>query len=294
MKESGYTGQPLLELDILKTVVAIADTGNFSAAAEVVFRTPSAVSMQVKKVEEMLGRSLFRRDSRSVAVTDVGEQVVQHGRRMLALNREMMARLMTPEVAGVVCLGAPQSMTDSTLPELLSRFAASHCCVTVNVVIDSSVSLLQKVREGELDLALVILEPGERRTDHVEVLSREPLTWAGARNGVAFEERPLPVSVWEHSCAWRNLGLRSLEAIQCDYRIAYKSSHLSGQKAAILADLAVAPIPLSACENGVVPLGGEHGLPVLGDYSVGLVVRDPVSKPAEAAADHLRACFSTH
>lgn len=293
MNNSATNKLPLVELDTLRTLVAIADTGNFSAAAEVVFRTPSAVSMQVKKTEEALGRPLFRRDSRSVTATSDGERLVQHGRRMLALNREMMATFVSPDVIGVVRLGAPDDMIEHTLPDLLCRFAHTHPAITVDVVVDSSTHLRQKVLAGELDLALVTCAPNTNQADKLEILYEEPLTWAGARHGIAHEQNPLPVSVWEEGCAWRSAGLKSLAVVNRDYRIAFMSAHISGQRAAIMADLAVAPIPISSCTNGIVPLGEKHGLPSPGNYALGMILSDQISNPAEAAADHLRACFSS-
>ena len=291
---SNSPGQlPLLELDTLRTLVAIADTGNFSAAAEVVFRTPSAVSMQVKKTEEILGRPLFKRDSRSVTATPDGERIVQHGRRLLALNREMMATFVSPDVIGIVRLGAPDDMIEHVLPDLLCRFAHTHSAITVDVVVDSSTHLRQKVRAGELDLAMVTCAPNTPLSDELEILFEEPLTWAGVRHGIAHERNPLPISVWEEGCAWRNAGLKSLTISKRDYRIAFMSAHIAGQRAAIMADLAVAPIPVSACINGIVALDEQHGLPSPGNYALGMILSDQISKPAEAAADHLRACFST-
>lgn len=284
---------PLLELDMLRTLVAIADTGNFSAAAEAVFRTPSAVSMQVKKAESLVGRPLFKRDSRSVTLTMDGEQLLQHGRRMLALNREMMAQLAATKVSGVVRLGAPDDIAERALPDLLRRFAQTHCCVTVDVVVDHSSNLLKKVRNNELDLAAVTCDPKNLVPENVEVLFHERLTWAGARNGIAFEQDPLPISVWEEGCAWRNSGLKSLQDAKRNFRIAFMSAHISGQRAAILADLAIAPIPISACVNGVIELTESDGLPTLDNYALGMVLADELSPPAMAAAEHLRASFAS-
>ncbi len=292
MSSHSPTPLPLLELDTLRTLVAIAETGNFSAAAEVVFRTPSAVSMQVKKAETLLGRPLFKRDSRSVVATPDGERLVQHGKRMLALNREMMATFISPDVVGVVRLGAPDDMIEHILPDLLCRFANTHCGITVDVVVDSSVKLREKVNNGALDLAMVTCAPESSQATDMEILFEEPLTWAGMRHGIAHEQNPLPISVWEEGCSWRNAGINSLADCNRDYRIALMSAHISGQRAAILADLAIAPIPVSACVNGIVPLGAQQGLPALGNYALGLILSEQISKPAEAAADHLRACFA--
>ncbi len=283
---------PLLELDLLRTLVAIAETGNFSAAAEAVFRTPSAVSMQVKKVEEIVGRPVFNRDSRSVTLTAEGELLLEHGRRLLSLNNELIAKFITPDVAGVVRLGATDDISERSLPELLRRFSRTHCCVTVDVVVDTSTSLEKRIQKGELDLALITCNPNAKLGKGKEIVFRERLTWAGAKNGVAHEKTPLPISVWEEGCSWRESALKSLEASKRDYRVAFMSAHISGQRAAILADLAVAPIPASACINGIVELSKKENLPPLADYAIGMMMANKPSPAAQAAAQHLRESLS--
>lgn len=284
---------PLLELDLLKTIVAIAETGNFSAAAEVVHRTPSAVSMQVKRIEELVGRSVFNRDSRSVKPTAEGEVLLEHGRRVLSLNREIVTRFMSPEIVGVVRLGATDDVAERLLPDLLRRFSQIQCCITVDVVVDSTVVLEKRVRKGEIDLALVTCNPYKPLAKDTQLIYREKLTWAGAKNGVAHEQSPLPVSVWEEGCAWRKNGLSSLEKSNKDYRVAFMSAHISGQRAAIMADLAIAPIPLSCCVNGIVELNEKHGLPGLKDYGLGMIVCAEPSSPVEAAMQHMHDSFSS-
>lgn len=280
---------PLLELDLLKTLVAIADTGNFSAAAESVFRTPSAVSMQVKRLEELVGKPVFTRDSRNVSPTPDGEVLLEHGRRLLALNREVMAQFHSPDVRGTVKLGAPDDVAVRWLPSMLQRFSATHCCVTVDVVVDSSTNLRKKVGTGHLDMCLYATYPDTAKKEGNEVLLKEPLVWAGARNGVAWEQDPLPISVWEEGCSWRATAIDSLHKRKRDYRIAFMSAHISGQRAALLADLAIAPIPLSSCGDGIVRLGRQQGLPGLGYYALALDITNNPSDAAKTAADHLRA-----
>lgn len=283
---------PLLELDLLKTIVAIAETGNFSSAATKLFRTPSAVSMQVKRVEEMLGRPVFHRDSRSVTPTADGEVLLEHGRRLLALNNQMVSRFVMPDVAGTVRMGATDDIAERMLPGLLRRFSQTHCCVTVDVVVDSTSALKQQVKNGEIDIAMITFNPKKKQSEDIEPVFHERLAWAGLRNGVAFEQRPLPISVWEEGCSWRESGLSSLSAQGTDYRVAFMSSHISGQRAAVLADLAVAPIPASCCVNDIIELTEQDGLPALESYGVGMLLQKKPSEPALAAAEHIRASLS--
>ncbi len=290
MNENHNSQLPLLDLDLLKTLIAIAETGNFSAAAEVVFRTPSAVSMQVKRIEELLGRSVFNRDSRSVTLTSDGEELLTHARRMLAMNREIMAKFITPDVAGIVRMGAPDDAAERLLPDMLRRFARSHPCVAVDVLVESSTTLVEMVREKKLDMSIITCDAANTGEMKVETLIEERLVWAGLKGGIAAERLPLPISVWEEGCVWRNAGISSLEQAGIGYRVAFQSANISGQKAAILADLAVAPIPISALNDTIIQVG-KGRLPPLPSYALGLVVADGLSSPARAAVDHLRASF---
>lgn len=282
---------PLLDLDLLKTLVAISETGNFSAAAAAVHRTPSAVSMQVKKLEDILGRPVFIRDSRSVELTPDGAFLLEHGRRMLALNRDAVARFVQPDVEGVVRLGAPDDCAERFLPRMLRCFAETHPGVTVNVVVDGTARMIEMLRAGKIDMTLVTAGAGFGDRG-AEVVYREQLVWAMLKGGVAAEKDPLPVSVWEEGCAWRNAGLQGLEAAGRSWRIAFESAHISGQRAAILADLAVAPLPVSSLGGDVIEAPAKFGLPKLPGYSLGLLVADNANPAVGAAADHLRASFA--
>lgn len=285
---------PLLDLDLLKTLVAIAETGSFSGAAQSVFRTPSAISMQVKKMEEILGRPIFVRDSRSVTLTPDGAFLLEHARRMLAMNRDAVARFVQPDVEGVVRLGAPDDVAERFLPAMLRKFADSHPGVTVNVTVDGTDTMVAALEAGKLDATLVTCEAGFRDAGTAEVLYREQLVWAARKGGIAACQEPLPVSVWEEGCVWRQAGLKGLDEQGRAWRIAFQSAHISGQRAAILADLAVAPIPKSSLGGDIVEAPAKFGLPVLPKYALGLLVRPDPSPAIEAAADYIRSAFSAH
>jgi DNA-binding transcriptional LysR family regulator len=285
------TSLPLLELDLLRTFIAIVDTGSFAAAADCVLRTPSAVSMQIKKLEDLLGRQLLARDSRSVSLTRDGELLVEHARRLLALNRETVAKFITPDVAGEVRLGAPDDVAERFLPNMLRMLADSHSGITVNVFVDSSKNLIEMVKAKTIDLSLVTCESGIEGTGVAEVLFRERLVWAAVRGGIAAEKVPLPISVWEESCAWRKAGTMGLERQNRAYRIAFQSANISGQRAAVLADLAVSPMALSALGGQIIEADARHGLPALGLHALGLIISEQPSVPVLAAAEYLRTSF---
>lgn len=280
---------PLIDLDLLRTHVAISESGSFSAAAAIVHRTPSAISMQIKKLEELLGRPVYLRDSRSLTLTEDGELLLAHARRMLALNRDIVARFVQPDLEGVVRLGATDDATERFLPEMLRRFAETHPGVTVDVHVEDTETLHARIRTGHLDLALVT---GGMGAEDGEEIYTERLVWATAACGVAAEQDPIPISVWNEGCIWREFALDGLKAVGREWRVAFKSAHIAGQRAAVLADLAVAPLPASSLDDKIVEARPELGLPPLPSFALAMItVRDP-SRAVQAAADHLRASFA--
>jgi len=283
---------PLLELDVLRTFVAIAETGSFTAAAALVFRTPSAVSMQIKKLEDMLGRPVLSRDARSVTLTGDGAILLGYARRLLSLNREAVSQFVSPDISGVVRLGAPDDVGDRILPGVLRRFARTHPSIAVDVVIDQSSLLIKRMDERRLDISLLTCQP-DKVPPGAELLLSEQLVWAGAKGGSAHLCKPIPVSIWEEGCAWRAAAVKGLNERNIQYRIAYMSAHTTGQRAAILSDLAIAPLPKSFVGDELVVLGEDDGLPPIGTYALGMIVRGDAEPPVCAAADHIRAAFAT-
>ncbi|MEL6588085.1 MAG: LysR substrate-binding domain-containing protein, partial [Pseudomonadota bacterium] len=247
---------------------------------------------QVKKMEEILERPLFVRDSRSVTLTEDGERVLAHARRMLAMNQDLMGEFHQQHLQGTVRLGIPDDMAERFLPDMLCRFSKTHPGVNVNAVVANTEPMLNMIAERRLDIALISRLPAQRAERPCEVLWCEQLVWAGCKGGIAHEKMPMPVSVWDETCAWRKAGLEGLEKSGRPYRIALESGHLNGQKAAILADLAVAPIPESALGGCVVRIPDSFGLPKLPSYELGMITREDLPCQAEAAADHLRAAFA--
>ena len=280
-----------IDLDLLASFVAIAETGSFSKAAKRVFRTPSAVSMQIKKLEESLGKTVFARDSRSVSLTNDGELLLGYARRILALSNEMMARFVMPEMAGTVCLGAPDDYGTLIMPQLLRRFAETHPNVSVNVIIETSDHLMPRFQQGQLDVMVYTPQNGAGLANGEVLLLEENLVWAGVKGGCAWERDPLPLSMWEQCCPWRQRAVEALTDAGRRYRTAYMSAHTLAQRAAIESDLAIAPFPASFMEPPLIALGEKEGLPALGTYQIRMRQRDKDNACAAALADHILACF---
>jgi DNA-binding transcriptional LysR family regulator len=237
-----------------------------------------------------LGRPVFIRDARSVSLTVDGEMLLGYARRMLALNREAVSKFIVPDISGVVRLGSPDDFGERVLPHVLKRFAQSHPSVAVDVVIDQSSKLKKRLEDRSLDMAILTCA-GTTAPAGGEILLTEPIVWAGAKGGCAHLREPLPVSLWEEGCAWREGALAGLGREGRDFRVAYMSAHTAGQRAAILADLAIAPLPKSFMGCDLVELGSKDGLPEIGVYSLAMVVVSEPPPPVRAAADHMRAAF---
>lgn len=281
------TSLPTLELDIMKTFVAIAETGNFTTAAETVFRTPSAVSMQIKKLEDMLRVSLFRRDARSVTLTHHGEILLSYAKRMITLNNEAVSRFIMPEMNGIVRLGAPDDIGELMLPGILKHLSEAWPQLAIDVTIDSSANLHRGVEEGRLDLSLYNFLNAVRANPAEKVMT-EKLVWVGRRHGQAHLKTPLPISVWDAGCNWRTIALEKLAESHIDFRIAYFCGSHMGQTAAIRADIAIAPLARFLVQEDMVVLGERDGLPDLGTYDIGLAVREGAPQPVLAVADYVR------
>lgn len=292
LNENGATGSlPLLETDVLRTFVAIAESGSFTRAARQVFRTPSAVSMQIKRLEETLGRSVFVREARHVRLTPEGESLLSYARRLLKLNEEAVTQFLAPAIEGTVRFGTPDDVGTRILPGVLSQFARTHPAVQVDVVVGRSTEAIRLLDAGELDLALMTAGNDGLDDQRGDIVHAEPLVWAGREGGVAAERDPLPLALANHGCSWRTAALAALDRLERRYRVAYSSEHCAGQEAAMLADLAVAPFPLSLVRPPLRRLGEDTGLPPLGDYHVVLVRGAARGPAAEALAGHVVEAF---
>jgi DNA-binding transcriptional LysR family regulator len=287
--ETEVRGSSGLDTDLLRTLVAIADTGSFNRAARAVFRTPSAVSMQMKKLEEQVGRSLFAKDGRSVALTPDGEILVGYGRRILKLTDEAIRRFRAPSIEGTIRLGTPDDYAGRFLPDILARFSASHPNVEVDVTCVSTRELLAMLDDNEVDIALVSSGHGQPPG---MVVHREHLVWAGLRHGCAHERSPIPLAVSHLGCCWRKAALDALDRAGISYRIAYSSRHYSGQLAAVMAGLAIAPFPRSTVQGDLKILGEDAGLPPLGYFEIELRRSSAAKGPLfDALAAHIENNF---
>lgn len=276
----------LLDIDQLRTFVAIADTGSFTRAADIVHKTQSAVSMQMKRLEERIGKDLFERDGRLSRLTDEGERLLDYARRIVRLNAECVASFTDSELTGRVRLGLPDDYADRYLPEILARFSRSNPKAEVTVVCEPSPNLIERIQSGDIDLA--IITHVDRRGPS-EIVRVEQLLWVTSARHATHEESPIPLALGRATCVWRHSATEVLEAAGRSYRILYVSWNSTAVGAAVLAGLAVSVLPESAIRPGMRILGPSDGFPALPSCKIGLIRNRHMSNPlADALGFHIR------
>ena len=283
------TMMPTLDIDLLRSLVAFADSGSFTKAANVVGRSQSAVSMQMKRLEKMLGKSLFARDGRDLALTHDGERMVGYARRMLKLHGEAVASFVEPMLTGTVRVGIPDDYAVAVLPVLFSRFAESYPGVHIEVHCDSSDLLYPRIRAGGLDLA-VLTEQDIARDGRL--LRQEPVVWATARQHQTHRLEPLPLAVFPAPCIFRKWAVDRLEAQGRPYRIAYSTRSMAAISVAVGFGLAVAPIATSSMTPEMRALTEADGFPPLPEVRISLFQASNAADPAIARlVDHIVQSF---
>ena len=249
---------PDLDLDLLRCFVQVAERGGFTAAGQVLGLTQSAVSLKVKRLEEVLGRPVLARTSRRSSLTREGETLLAYARRMLALNDEAVRRMIAPPVTGRLRLGVADHFIPRSLAPVLARFVALFPDVILEVEVGRSHELRAEAQAGRLDLVL-----GKRRDGETEghPIWTEPVVWVAAPGWSAPPGRALPVAMLPQGCMFRDRALAALARAGIAFEVTYVSASLLGVAAAAQAGLAATVLGRSGMPEGLVEL---HGLPPLG------------------------------
>lgn len=262
---------PNIDTSLLRTFLLVVECGGFSQAAERLLRGQSAVSLQIKRLEERLGVRLMERNPRHISLTAEGEMILDYARRMLNLNDELISRVKEPEVSGLVRLGAPEDFATSHLPNVLSRFARSHPMVALEVTCELTVDLLNRFEAGGLDVAIIKREPA-MGVKGLRVW-REPLVWVAGDRAMANPDDALPLAVSPRPCVYRKRATDALDATGRAWRIVYTCGSLAGTLAAVRSGLGVTVLPKDMVPSDLAILDDEtYGLPDLKDTEMAMVV----------------------
>lgn len=278
-----------LDSELMRTFLAVADNGSVTAAADLVGRTQSAVSMQLRRLEESVGHPLFRRLPRGVDLTPRGLQLIPYARRVVGLLDAATTALRTLPLTGPVRIGIPQEYCETILPRVLAAFGARHPEVEVSVRCDFSIPQLAALEAGELDLAVVF---ASQPVHSGEVLRVDPTVWVTSSDHGLHLQRPLPIAAYFRSDWCRDYMLASLDRFGIPYRISFECDTTGGFWSALRSGLAVVALSRSTVPPGCRELTAADGFPII-DYSA-IVLHKSLrgSSPAiDALAEMIREAF---
>ncbi|MBB3951869.1 LysR substrate-binding domain-containing protein [Aureimonas jatrophae] len=273
--------RPNLDIDALRTFVLGFELGSFARAADRVGRSQSAVSAQLRKLEEQVGQPLVTRAGRGLALTDAGERLLSYARRILDLNDEAVDSLRRSELAGRVRLGLPQDFAEAWLPEVLGRFARVNPNVMVEIVVEKVHALVGKTRQGDLDLSLAWGPSID--APHLTPIAHIPTVWIGRKDwrlDRTGRREPVPLVAFESPCSFRDPAIGALDQAGLPWRIAVSSPSLSGLWAAASAGLGITMRTRIGLPAGLVALDpAATGLPALPAVSLTLVRAESEQDP---------------
>src|SRR5258708_5893776 len=268
----------MLDFELLRAFVAVAECGGFHRATERLNLTQSTISQQIKRLELATKRPLFRRTTRSVALTDDAEMLLGDARTLLTLEDAAGHLLAEPRLSGTVRLGVVEEVAGGSLPSALGRLATLHPGVKLEVQIGVSAELIEQHNAGRLDIVFAKRPLG---TSRGRLVWREPLVWAVADTFDLVLNSALPLALYRERSVSREAALAALNDSELIWEIVYTSPSLTGVRAAALAGLAITPLPASAVIAGLRILGLEEGLPRLPDLEFAIYEK---ARPEKAAA----------
>ncbi|PFH10829.1 DNA-binding transcriptional LysR family regulator [Collimonas sp. PA-H2] len=249
-----------LDTALLLTFVTVADVRSFTGAGRRLNLSQSAISAQVVRLEEQIGRALFVRNTRSVTLTEHGETLLGYARAMLNLSEEARARLGTGDAfGGKLRIGASEDFAGAWLPDAIRRYSAARRGLLLDLTVDIGDSLFRRHANGDFDLVI-----GSRcaHSNKGVILWREPLVWAFARHE-PLPEGDVPLACSPDPCPYRAAAVKALALAGMPYRIACESPSVAGIRALARAGIAIAPVSRNAIDDGLRELGVSEGMPAL-------------------------------
>lgn len=256
----------MIDTITLQAFIAVAETGSFTKAAKRVGRTQSAISQQMTKLENLLGKPLLIR-SKTFALTQEGEIFLGYARQIFALHREAIDRFKEPELEGEVRFGLPENFASVYLSEVLADFSRIHPRILLKIECDLTLHLFERFKRKEFDLVLVKMNRPEDFPNGLDVWS-EPLKWVGDAS-LIDPHKPVPLVLSPQPCVYRASAIQTLEEAGRAWRLVFSSPSYAGTVAAVKAGMGIGVIP-----HTMIPLGlqaVESGLPTLADTHVSLL-----------------------
>jgi DNA-binding transcriptional LysR family regulator len=277
-----------IDVGLLRSFVAVAETGRMTTAARVVNLSQGAVSQQIKRLESLFGMNLFDRTADAVRLNRNGEKLIAQAHRMIALNDEVLEQLQKADFSGEVRLGVPYDVVGRLMPPILRRFSQEHPNVLVTLVSETTHSLRSDLSERKVDLALMTeAEPGGRE----QLLLTDRLVWVGSKGGDAWKRRPVAVALAQEGCPFRALAIKALTKSAIVWRPICQVGSLEPVFATLEADMAVAPFLFHTVPDRVEVLP-DGCLPSLPPFHINLRLPSRgVTRVASELARHIREGF---
>lgn len=289
---SNVNGKVPLDTDLLRSFLTVCEIGNFTGAAARLGRTQSAISIQMRRLEEETGKKLFNRNPRGVTLTADGETLMPYARRIMMLLAETTAALDRPRIEGKVRIGVPDEYGHVVLARALSAFASRHPQVEITMRHARSSDQVAALAADEIDLAVIF--EWEEFSEGVTLMS-DPTVWAVSEHHSVNQERPLPIALYDNNAGWgRRSAINWLRRNQIEYRVACQSRTTGGLKLAVSAGIAVAPISRSNIPSHCRELTAEDGFGRIDASRLVLRKRLPTSTDAiDGMARAIREAFGT-
>ena len=256
-----------LDLAVMRTLLAAVEAGSFAGAARKVGRSESAVSLQLKRLEEQIGEPVFLRAGKQMTLTGAGARLVEYARRLLDLNDEALSAASESSTGGTVTLGVPHDVTETWLPAVIEGFRRSHPSATLKVVEGRSAILLSRLADDQIDLAIVF---SAKRPENAVWSADLPMAWIGRDDYGLRKNEPLRLAAFDPPCFFRAAAIASLEHAGIDWSIGYVSNTLPDLWSAVKLDLGIAVRTPAAVPAGLAILDSKHGLPDLPSLNVSL------------------------
>lgn len=249
-----------LEIDLLRSFVAVSAHRNFTHAAQAIGRTQSAVSLQIKRLEAIVEKRLFERTRQSVAITQTGEALLVYANRILAANDAALSHLQRPEAEGLIRIGAPDDYATYLLPPILSALTAAHPRLQFEVTCDNASDLLPMLTQGQLDVVVATHRP-----DSVagQVARHEPLHWVASPDFIDDHDQPLSLVLFPSGCVCRDIALDALKRIDRLWRVTYSTRSIGLIEKALADGSSVSVMEASVIPHGLRIIDGHAGLPSL-------------------------------
>jgi DNA-binding transcriptional LysR family regulator len=263
-----------LDMDVLRTFVTGFELGSFARAAERLGRSQSAVSTQLRKLEDQVGQPLVQKSGRGLVLTTAGEGLLGYAKRLLELNDEAVDRIRGADVDGWARLGLPQDFAESWLPAVLNRFSRAHPKVRIEVQVDRSIPLAEKTIKGDLDIALAwgdgdgtVTAPRAERVADFSMAWIGRADWPGVRS---LGGEPLPLAAFAPPCSFRAAAVAALDDSGIPWRLVFSSLSVSGLWAAAEGGLGITarttismPKTLAALDPDLTGLPRLPAIPLL-------------------------------